>query len=83
MRLYKCNVCGSIFTENELLNINDTVGSFFTDITDENGEDIKLCPYCRERDYNEGFICEKCGRFQNQYRTNETCDECLTKEVSQ
>lgn len=78
MRLYRCKICNSIFSENELMDMRDSVGAFFSE---EGYNTIKICPFCRENNYEEGFICKKCGKFQKDYQNDELCDECINEEV--
>lgn len=73
MTTYKCNDCGNVFTEDELLVHEEYVPYGDTAVRNDS-LGTALCPYCKGEDIEEAAKCPVCGEWHTW--TSEYIDYC-------
>ena len=73
---YKCNSCGEVFNEDEMITVDEYVPYGDTCVAcDYLG--ASLCPHCRSEEIEEAEQCTICGKWHTWH--DEICKECNDK----
>ena len=83
-----CNECGEVFPHHELQEIEEhgcyeSDYGVYSQFDSHNYYDYcyKCCPYCNSTDFEEGYVCQECGKFVKFFEDDKygICYDCSSK----
>ena len=82
MKMFKCEECGEIFSEEEIAHWSESMGEYWGSPC---SQEFAGCPYCHCCGYDEIEPCKICGSYEEKEVGDVCCEDCkkdLVKKLS-